>query len=420
LADGGLDIPHAFAALGISLGIGLLVGLQREHVGSRLAGVRTFPLITLMGTLAGLVSQAMGGWVVAAGLISLAIAMTAANFMILRQEGERGTGLTTEITILLMYVLGVYASIGEPWIVLAVGASVAILLYLKGGLHGLVDRIGDKDMRAIMLFAAISFIILPVLPNADYGPYGVWNPRLIWLVVVLVVGISLGGYIAYKFLGGRGGTLAAGVLGGLISSTATTVSYARRSVDIAGAWGPALLVIAIATCMSYARVLVEIGVVSPALLKEAVLPIGLMAMVGVAAAAVAWLMLNKNGNTLPEQENPTQLRSALVFAAVFALILLAVAAARDRLGSGGVYAVSALAGLVNLDAITLTNSQLANRAPEQAEVAWRAIVVAIIANLAFKAAVVGAMGSRQLVWRVLLVLGVQMAAGGAVLVVWPK
>jgi uncharacterized membrane protein (DUF4010 family) len=412
-------IQESIAPFGISLGVGLLVGLQRERAGSRLGGVRTFPLIALLGTLSGMVGAHLGGWIVGAGLLAVVIAMTAANFMILTQEGERGAGLTSEISILLMYVLGAYAAFGEPWVVLAVGAVVAILLFFKPGLHSLADKIGDKDMRAIMLFAAITFVVLPVLPDAEYGPYNVWNPRLIWLVVVLVVGISLGGYIAYKALGGRGGTLVAGVLGGLISSTATTVGHARRAASAPELRGPALLVIAIATCISYARVLVEIGVVAPQMLNAAGLPIGVMALTAVIATYIAWTLSRKNGSTIPEPENPTQLRSALVFAAIFAMVLLAVGAAKEHLGTRGIYGVSALAGLVNLDAITVSNAQMGEQM-SMAATAWRAIVVAIMANLVFKLALVWLLGSKGLLWRLGLVLGAQIAAGAIILTLWPR
>jgi uncharacterized membrane protein (DUF4010 family) len=413
-------IQESVAPLGISLGVGLLVGLQREQAGSKLAGVRTFPLIALLGTLSGMVGAHQGGWVVAAGLLAVVIATSAGNLLLLRQEGERDAGLTTEIAILVMYVLGVYASFGDPWVVLAVGATVAILLFLKPGLHSLAGRIGDRDMRAILLFAAITFIVLPVLPDKGYGPYDVWNPRQIWVVVVLVVGISLGGYIAYKLLGGEGGTLAAGLLGGLVSSTATTVSYARRAAAQRDLTGAAVLVISIATCVAYGRVLAEIGVVSPRLLRAAALPIGAMALLGLLATGAAWALMSRDGDKMPEPQNPTQLRSALVFAAVLALVLLAVTAARERLGPEGMYAVSALGGLVDLDAITLSNASEAERAEGMVRMAWRAIIVAIMANLAFKLGVVAALGSRGVLWRLAAIFGAQIAAGVAVLALWPQ
>jgi uncharacterized membrane protein (DUF4010 family) len=183
--------------------------------------------------------------------------------------------------------------------------------------------------------------------------------------------------------------------------------------------GPALLVIAIATCMSYARVLIEISIVSPRLFRAAVLPVGPMALVSIVGAAGVYLLGLRNGNNLPEQENPTQLRSALIFAAVFALVLLGVEAARRNLGENGMYAASAIAGLVNLDAITLTNSRIAQQDAAAVPQAWRAIIVALMANLVFKTAAVAALGGRALVVRLLAIFVPQAAAGAAILLYWP-
>jgi uncharacterized membrane protein (DUF4010 family) len=412
-----MEASEALTSLGVSLGLGLLVGLQRERHGSRLAGVRTFPLITLLGTTCALVGGEIGGsgWVVGAGLLAVVTAMTAANFMELYQRKQRGTGMTTEAAILLMYMLGAYTAVGEHWVALTVGTAVALLLYLKADLHGLIARIGDKDMRAIMLFAALTFIVLPVLPNRPMGPLDVWNPRGIWLVVVLVVGISLGGYVAYKVLGSRGGTLAAGILGGLLSSTATTVSYSRRARENASYAGPAMLVINIATFIVYARVLIEIAAFGPNLIPLAAAPIALMGAAAAVGVGIGWIMEPKNGNGLPAPENPTQLKSALVFAGILALVLLAVEAGRRWLGTGGVFAVSGLAGLVNLDAITLSNARLAQAGRLDPHAAWRAIVVALLANLLFKLVVAGVIGGRPLLVRLGGCFALQAVVGLGVL-----
>src|ERR1043165_7107811 len=272
-----LETQHAFESLGISLGLGLLVGLQRERAGSRIAGVRTFPLITMLGTLSALLGDKYGGWTVGAALIGLVLTVVAANFLALKQDSARGAGLTTEVTIVLMFALGAYAAIGPPAVVLVVGGVTFVLLYLKGGLHGLATtQIGDKDMRAIMVFVAVAFVVFPVLPDRPFGPWGVWNPFRIWLVVVIVVGIGRGGYVAYKVLGQRAGTVLAGVLGGVISSTATTLTYARRPDARRCAGAPresrdaAMVVIATAAAVTYPRIALEIGITAPDFARIAV------------------------------------------------------------------------------------------------------------------------------------------------------
>jgi uncharacterized membrane protein (DUF4010 family) len=250
------------------------------------------------------------------------------------------------------------------------------------------------------------------------GPMDVWNPRAIWLIVVLVIGISLGGYVAQKLLGPRGGTIATGILGGVISSTAATVSYSQRVRQDAGEAAPAALVIGIATFVVYFRILVLIGVFGPKLLPHAAVPIGIMCGAAAAAVAIAWFRMPDKDADGAAPENPTGLKSALIFAAVLALVLLLVEGGRRWLGSSGVYAVSALAGLVDLDAITLSDARLAQSGSIEPGHAWRAIVIAVLANLGFKLGVSGVMGSRRLLLLLAAIFGLQAAVGVLLLIVW--
>jgi uncharacterized membrane protein (DUF4010 family) len=415
------EMQHAFESLGISLGLGLLVGLQRERAGSRIAGVRTFPLITMLGTLSALLGDHFGGWTVGAALLGLVITVAAANFLALKQDGTRGAGLTTEVAIVLMFAVGAYAAVGPPSVVLAVGGVTFVLLYLKGGLHGLATTmIGDKDMRAIMVFVAVAFVVFPVLPDAQYGPLGVWNPRRIWLVVVLVVGIGLGGYIAYKIFGRRAGTVLAGVLGGVISSTATTISYARRTVGAPReTLDPAMVVIVIAATITYPRLALEIAATAPSFANVAIPP--LLVMTGVAAltAAVTWLLHHNQEVGVPEQENPTQLRFAIVFAGVFAVVLLASAWSERHFPVSGAYAVAAISGTANLDAITLSNAQLVTQGHLPEGTAWRAILVAAVANLLFKLGAIAFLGHRRLLVMVAGAFALHIAAALLLIWLWP-
>jgi uncharacterized membrane protein (DUF4010 family) len=188
--------------------------------------------------------------------------------------------------------------------------SVAVL-FSKKPLHALAGAIGERDMRAIMQFVLLSLVILPVLPHQDFGPYGVWNPFQIWLMVVLIVGISLTGYIAYKCLGARRGTLLAGVLGGLISSTATTVSYARRTVENIKLVNLATVVIVIASCISLGRVLVEMAAVAPVAFASMAPPVAAILAVSIIIAAAMFLWQPAGDAQMPEQKNPAELKPAL-------------------------------------------------------------------------------------------------------------
>jgi len=405
-----MDISSLFQQLGIALGLGLLVGLQRESAASPLAGVRTFPLVTVLGTVCGLLSQAFGGWILAAGIIALVVIIYVGK-IIEMSKGHPDQGITTEVALLLMFAVGAYLVVGDRAAAIAIGGGAAVLLHFKGELHGIVAKLGANDLKAIMQFALISLVILPVLPNRTYGPFAVLNPRNIWWMVVLIVGINLGGYIAYKFLGQRAGITLGGVLGGLISSTATTVSYAKRAAAAPVAIGPAAIVIMIASTVVFARLLLEIATVAPSFLPTAAPWLTALLLLSAVSSFALWFRSDKNHEEMPEQENPSELKSALVFGLIYAVVLFVVAAVKELYGSRGLYAVAALSGLTDVDAITLSTAQLVNAGRLNADDGWRLIVVAAISNLIFKAGAVAALGRRKLFVRILPAYGIVIAAG---------
>jgi uncharacterized membrane protein (DUF4010 family) len=412
-----METAVLFQKLGLALGLGLLVGLQRERSSSVLAGFRTFPLVTMLGTVAGVLSNAWGWGFAAAGLLALAAITMVGNF-IMQRSGSNDSGITTEVAILLMYALGAFIVVAPASVAVVVGAVVASLLYLKPQLHGLAQRIGDKDFRGIMQFVAIALVVLPILPDMALGPYGVLNPHRIWWMVVLITGISLGGYLLYKCLPPRSGALAAGALGGLISSTATTVTFARRSRSAGNAADEAALVILLAGTVLFARVLVLVAITAPWHFQTIAPPVAMMLGVMLAISAALWWRARGGSATLPEQTNPTELKTALVFMLIFAAVLVAVAAARDHLGNRGLYAVAILSGTTDMDAITLSTTQLAGAGTMPAQIAWRLILVASLANIVFKTGVVAMLGSRQLLLRIGIAFAVAAAAAGTLLALW--
>lgn len=220
-----LDVVQKLA---LAAGLGLLVGFQREWTAPHVAGIRTFTLITVFGTVIGLFNSDAGGWLIGAGLIAVAAMIIVGN-VIKFSDTQKEPGLTTQIAALLMYAVGIAIALGHMEFGIIVAGGTAVLLHWKKPLHSFIERFGEADVRAIIQLVLIALVILPILPNRSYGPYGVLNPFEMWLMVVLIVGISLGGYIGYVFFGAKAGTLLGGILGGLISSTATTVSYARRT-----------------------------------------------------------------------------------------------------------------------------------------------------------------------------------------------
>jgi len=411
------DTPAVLGSLVIALGLGLLVGLERERAESSIAGLRTFALVTVLGTVCGLLAVEFGGWMVALGLFALAALLVAGNLAMSR-GGEVDPGQTTEVAALLMFGVGAYLAAGERAVAVALGGAVAVLLHLKQPLHAWAGRISERDYRAMMRFALISLVVLPILPDRAYDPWGVLNPREIWWMVVLIVGIGLAAYVGRKLLGERAGTLVAGLLGGAVSSTATTVSQARRSRgsgEGGGAVGAAAAIIALASAVVMVRMLIEIAVVAPGLLAAAAPPLAVLLAVLAALALVLWFSATRDGTEIDEPSNPAELRPALAFAGLYAVVLLAVALAEDHLGARGLYAVAALSGLTDADAITLSTARLVREGSLAPDAAWRALVIAAMANLVFKGGAVAVLGDRRLLARVGAVYAAALAAGGLLL-----
>ena len=412
-------MPSDFASLGIALGLGLIVGLQRESAQSTLAGLRTFPLVTLLGSVCALLSPAAGGWVLAAGLLGVAAATAMGNVAHLK-DAEAHPGITTEIALLMMYGLGAYTVLGNRAVAVVLGGTIAVLLHFKAELHGLVGRLGDRELRAIMQLVLLALVVLPVLPDATFGPFAVFNPREMWLMAVLIVGLSLGGYIALKFLGENAGIVAGGLLGGLISSTATTVSWSRRTREHPQASRAAGIVILIASTVVYGRVLAEIAAVARPFLRTAAPPILALSAAMAVAAAALWLMSRDNEPVSVEGQQPADLKTAFTFAALYVVVLFAVAYAKERAGTRGLYVVSALSGLTDVDAITLSVARLVGSQQIDPAQGWRLVVVGLLSNLVFKGAMAAVLGDRRLRRWILLLFGLQLLAGAAVLAFWPS
>lgn len=420
------DPLPVFEELGIALVLGLLVGLQREHSASGLVGLRSFALITVWGTVAARLAMGVGdtpgfgGWVVAAGLIGVVALLALAH---LRRIPDRRSevGMTTDIAALLMYGVGALLVVGPLVVGIAVGGGVAVLLQFKPELHQVARKLGDEDLRAIMQFVLITCIILPVLPDRSFGPLNVFNPRETWLFVVLLVGINLAGYIAYKFWGQRAGILLGGVLGGAISSTATTMSYSRQAraepkLAVSGA-----IVIALATAVLYLRVVVLIAAVGPDFLPAAGPQLLLLAVVSLAPPLWLWYRVRGEPGEMPQHRNPTQLKTAVFLGAMYTVVLVALAGAREWFGQAGpkaTYVVAALSGLTDVDALTLSTARLVRDDPALAPLAWRWIVLAALSNLAFKAVLAGLLGGRQLLRHVGLLFAAPLLGSLGLLWLW--
>lgn len=413
---------HDLTTLGIAFGLGLLVGLQREKANSELAGVRTFTLIAILGVLAGFLSRDYQNPFILPVLgVALTSLLVAANFIKIKVFTNPDVGQTTEVAALLMFAIGAYLVMGDRVLGIVIGVSMSVLLYVKERLHGFINRLQEKDLSAIMTFAGISLVVLPILPNKTYGPYNVLNPQNIWLMVTLIVGLSVLGYFIYKFVGKKLGIISNGVLGGLISSTATTVSYARKTVDTASISKMAAFVITVASAISLARVMVEIGVVIPEKLPVILLPLMVEFVVMALICLGMFYSINKDSkdDTMPEPENPAEFKSALVFGLLYGAILLAVAFANEEFGDDALYIVAIISGLTDVDAITLSLSQLIKIDALNVSTGWKLILLASLSNLAFKGVMAGILGTKQLAKWIALSFGIALIVGIFLIWLWP-
>lgn len=403
--------------LTIALGLGLLVGLQREWVEEKPLGLRSFALITLIGALIGLYAEDAGLWIVAVGLLVITLAIFVHTILLAR--GAEVAGMTTELAGIAMYLVGAMTTTGYPVTAVVLTGVVTLLLHWKVPLHALTRRIAPEEFQAIARFVLVTLVVLPVLPDRTFGPYDVLNPFHIWLMVVLIVGLNVAGYLALRFAGGAGGALLGGVLGGLVSSTATTVSYATRSRTDAATVPVAVVVILIASSLVYVRVLLEVLAVAPALLSHLIWPV--LAYLLLFVLVIGTLLIRFQQAEVEEMKtgNPAELSTALIFAAIYSVVIFASAAVSDRYGEAMLYPVAVLSGLTDVDAITLSVGNLFRASRISPDTAWRLIFVASIANLLFKAGVIAVIGGPVLRRRLLPILAVLAGVGVLGTMFWP-
>jgi uncharacterized membrane protein (DUF4010 family) len=391
--------------------LGGLIGIERERAAhasgeEMFAGVRTFPIFALLGASLTVVTGEIGPAVVA-GFLSVAALAVAAYW---RTSSSERVGVTTESAALATYWVGAIAGAGALVLAAAIGITIAILLAAKERLESFPQTMSRAELRATLTLALLAAVILPLLPDRGYGPWEVWNPRRIWIVVVLVCGLSFAAFLAVRFWGARKGVYLTGILGGLASSTALTVSLAAQS-RIAPTGGAALAVGAgLASTVMLVRVAVLAAVAGPAVLPRLGPFLG-AAAVG-AVLALAFLVRRAKAAMAKDTglSNPFQLKEAIRFGVVFALILVAVEAARRYLGSWGIMAASVLAGFVDVDAITLSLSGLSTRGMP-VETAAGGIALAVLANTAVKAGYAAWRGSPDYRKGVTLILGSSFVAG---------
>ncbi|MEA3401784.1 MAG: MgtC/SapB family protein [Armatimonadota bacterium] len=408
------QLAELFKIFAVSLLLGAFIGLERERGERRPLGIRSFMLVSATATVAALIAEQTDQvWVLPAAFLALGALLVIGHLGYL-EEGRRG--LTTELAALMTFGLGIIVYTGPMELAIALGVVTAAVLHFKPQLHDLADRTRGEDIYAMVQFGLVAFVVLPVLPNRNFGPYDVLNPYHIWLMVVLVSGINLAGYVSLKYVDGRHGGVVSGLLGGLASSTATTFSFSKRARDAADFVYPAGLAIIVATAVTAPRMAVLIGVVNSDFLVRAWLPLTFMFLASL--APFAWLWLRGGGSPSsepPEVKNPAEVRAAIIFGVLYALVSLALAAAQQHFSDAGTYTVSALSGLTGVDAITLSTARLAGVDRIASAQAIDVIVIAYISNLVAKGALAAIVGTTELARMILLAFGFTFLAGLAVI-----
>ena len=405
----------------VALGIGFIVGLERERKrakrGDLFAGVRTFAILGLTGCTAALLSD-IGGtpWPLITVLLVVGALLVAAY---MRPTDKMAVGLTTEIAALLTVLMGALCYWGELTIATALGVLTTLLLSLKLELHTFATRITQEDVYATLKFAVISLIILPILPRQAFGPppFDVLNLYNVWLMVVLISGISFLGYVLMKVVDPARGIGLTGLLGGLASSTAVTLTFSSRSHIAPTMGGPFALAVILSWGVMFARVVVMVGAVNRALLAELWLPMGAGAVVTLGYAALLYFWRGRTTGDDVTVVNPFELGPAIKIGLLYAVILVVARAAEIYLGDTGIYLSAMVSGVADVNAITLSMAQLSQPVGTLSpQVAAQAIVLAVVSNTVVKGLIVAA--TAAVVLKKALLPSVPLIAAAAVAAAW--
>lgn len=402
-----MDNPELFLRIAVAFAVGLLIGLERGwsrralESGRRAAGFRTFGLVGGVGGVAAVLAEAFGGAILAVAVLAVG-AITVAGYWRSTKD-DRDLSLTTTVALLAAAGLGALAGMGHLAAAGAGAVVVTLLLSVKPELHHLLTRIDRAELLATVRVLVISVVLLPLLPNEGLGPWRALNPFQIWWMVVLVAAISYVGYFAIKIAGPRQGSLITGLFGGLVSSTAVTVSLARLARERESARQASVAGIVGACAVMFLRMLVVVTIISPDLALR--LAWGLVPAAAVGIVAAIWLAYRAgtgriDGEAEAQPGNPLNLKLALQFGALLVGAQLAVHAMRAWAGDAGQIATAALFGVADVDAITLSLAALVSADPSALAVAATGIALAAAVNTVVKVGLTGVLGGRALAWPV--------------------
>jgi len=417
-------MPSLLTAIVVSASFGALVGLIRQWSDQKTSptetdfgGVRTYTFWAMLGCLGAFASQLTSPFLLAAIFLVVGAQQIAAKLYTPNTNGRPG-GTTFASTLLTMLTGGLVFWDELPAAAL-VAATTMVLLGSKQPLHAWTRSFTRNDVRATLQFVAITGVILPLVPNRDFGPYAAFNPYNTWLMVVLISGVGFAGYIAVRLLGSGAGLLLASVLGGVASSTATTLTFARRSKEEPAHSLDYSMAVVTASTVMLPRTLAIVAVISPALAKALILPLAITALPGIAFIAWWWLARRResqvaDNDNSPMLSNPLNLSTAIKFALLYAAIAFAVKVLAESGHTGGTLPLSFVSGLTDMAAIALSMARHAASDSLQLPLATHAVVLAAIANSLLKAGLAIGLGAPRLRKLSALVLGLTALAG----VVW--
>lgn len=408
-------MDHLLTRFGIAFFIGALIGMEREKANredgqNKTTGLRTFILIALSGAIAAWLSLELSESLIFVGAALVCALFIVTGYRAQLQADPHSVGLTTEFAAFIVFLLGGVTLFGFPELAVTLTIAISAVLAYREALHGVVEKMGWDDIFAGLKLLIVAFIILPVVPREPVDPWGAINPYEMTWLVILIAGLSLLGYVAARLLGPRRGTAVTGIAGGMVSSTATTISMSRRSKDEKAAGATATLAggILLSWTVMFLRVVVTSLVLNRELGERLALPMGSMALI----AAVSAILKHRAGSKLApgalKLKNPFSLSFAVKFALLLGVVALLVNRAQALLSEGAVYAVAGLTGLTDVDAITLSMARHA----VDLRVAVIAITIAVLANTLVKMGIVWWMGSTGLP-RHVLPTGVVIVVGTA-------
>lgn len=414
-----MDTFELIQRMGVALAIGLIIGIERgwkqraEAEGERAAGMRTHALAGLLGGAWGAIARSTGQWgPIALGLAFAAFVAVIVVFRLRETEHEQTYGATTVVAAMMAFALGALAVVSDQRVAVAAAVAATMLLALKAALHSWLRQLTWEELRAGLVLLAMTVILLPVLPDREISDWFPVNPREIWLLTILIAALSFAGYVAIRVAGAKLGILLSGLAGGLVSSTAVTLNMARLSKEHPERTRLFAAAIMLASAVMMVRALFLIGIVNAALLPIIVVPLALAVLAQACAAGVLgnWARGDGPVDKPLELKNPFDLLVVLEFGALLTLIMLLSKMLAAKAGSTGAYALAAVSGIVDVDAVSLS---LARLAPDglSVETAGYAVLIAIAANSLTKVALGWTTGGRSLGTLLSLALAGAFAAG---------